>query len=92
MGLHALQDVEAHEDLVFVPGHAHSKKFDNVNYVWKDDTRTSVKRAVCFGRVSCEQQTRLNDTKTATVNYLTEFLDKTKGMDVRSIFLLDSFR
>lgn len=85
-GLHAIQDIEAHGQIgrgLPIPQHIYKGKgnpneddvADDINYVWKDEKEM----IVLVYRGNGNPRTRLNDTRQATIDYLTEFIDSIGG-------------
>jgi len=91
LGLHALQDIEAHGNIgadwlakQTFSSHVGIIGVDDVDYIWKDESRTSVIRARSWWLpILSNHQTRLIDTKSATINYFDRFLCGIREMGVK---------
>jgi hypothetical protein len=82
MGLHAIQDIEAHGNISTPLGHLFIPFVDNVNYNWRNDNRTSVRRiAPQPPTARIERQTRYKATEEATKKYLEDFINRIGGIE-----------
>jgi RHS repeat-associated protein len=91
MGLHAIQDIEAHGNIPLPLGHLFIPFVDNVNYNWRDDSRTSVRRiAPQPPTARIERQTRYKATEEATKKYLEDFINRIGGIEQYNKLLDDT--